>query len=167
MPSLPPRPIKTSDDLSDFHCGEPALDAYLTNRALANHVTDLARCYVCCDTHDTTVLGYYTLSAIAIGHADLPRRVRRNAPSPVPAVLLGRLAVDREAHGSGLGAALLRDAILSTLAAAEWIGVRVLLVHALNEHIAAFYERFDFRPSPTDPLHLYLLLADARLSLQK
>jgi GNAT superfamily N-acetyltransferase len=111
------------------------------------------------------VLGYYTLSAVAVEHADLPGRVRRNAPNPVPAVLMGRLAVDEEAQGSGLGRFLVRDAILSTLAAADRIGVRILLVHALHERAAGFYEQLGFKPSPTDPLHLYLLLADARKSL--
>jgi predicted N-acetyltransferase YhbS len=117
------------------------------------------------DGETDRIIGYYTLSAVAVEHAQLPGRVRRNAPDPVPAVLLGRLAVDRKAQGTGLGRLLVRDAVLSTLAAADRIGVRVLLVHALHERAAAFYDRFGFRPSPTDPLHLYLLLADARASL--
>ena len=91
--------------------------------------------------------------------------MRRNAPDPIPAVLLGRLAVDASAQGSGLGKFLVRDAILSTLAAADRIGVRILLVHALHERAAAFYERLGFARSPTDPLHLHVLLADARKSL--
>jgi predicted N-acetyltransferase YhbS len=80
-------------------------------------------------------------------------------------VLLGRLAIDRKAQGSGLGRSLVRDAILSTLAAANRIGVRLLLVHALHEQVADFYATLGFKPSPTDPLHLYLLLSDARASL--
>lgn len=113
-----------------------------------------------------TVLAYYTLSAIAIERAGLPGRVRRNAPDPVPAVLLGRLVGATVAHGAGLGPFLVRDAVLSTLAAAETIGVRVMLVHALHEQAAAFYQPLGFSPSPTDPRHLFLLLADARRSLQ-
>lgn len=111
------------------------------------------------------MLGYYTLSAVAVEHADLQGKVRRNAPNPVPAVLIGRLAIDTGAQGSDLGRFLVRDAILSTLAAADRIGVRILLIHALQERAATFYETLGFERSPTDPLHMYLLLADARKSL--
>lgn len=158
-----PRPIEATDNTTDFDLGEESLDRYLADRALTNHLADLGRCYVCLDTEK--VLGYYTLSAVAVEHADLPGTVRRNAPNPVPAVLMGRLAIDTKAQGSGLGRFLVRDAILSTLAAADRIGVRILLVHALHEQAATFYERLGFKRSPTDPLHLYLLLADARKSL--
>lgn len=160
-----PRPIEATDNTTDFDSGEESLDRYLADRALTNHLADLGRCYVCIDTDTEKVLGYYTLSAVAVEHADLPGKVRRNAPNPVPAVLMGRLAIDGKAQGSGLGRFLVRDAILSTLAAADRIGVRILLVHALHEQAATFYERLGFKRSPTDPLHLYLLLADARKSL--
>lgn len=160
-----PRPIEPSDDTADFESGEPSLDRYLTDRAVTNHLSDLARCYVCVDNDSDRIVGFYTLSAVGVEHAHLAGRVRRNAPDPVPAVLLGRLAVDRKAQGSGLGRLLVRDAILSTLAAADRIGVRVLLVHALHERAAGFYTALGFKPSPTDPLHLYLLLSDARSSL--
>lgn len=160
-----PRPIEATDNTTDFDSGEESLDRYLADRALTNHLADLGRCYVCVDSDTDKVLGYYTLSAVAVEHADLPGKVRRNAPNPVPAVLIGRLAIDVKAQGSGLGRFLVRDAILSTLAAADRIGVRILLVHALHEQAATFYEKLGFKRSPTDPLHLYLLLADARKSL--
>jgi GNAT superfamily N-acetyltransferase len=160
-----PRPIEPSDNTSDFDSGEESLDRYLAERALTNHLADLGRCYVCIDGDTNKVLGYYTLSAVAVEHADLPGKVRRNAPNPLPAVLMGRLAIDAEAQGSGLGRLLVRDAILSVLAAADRIGVRILLVHALHEQAAGFYETLGFKRSPTDPLHLYLLLSDARKSL--
>lgn len=160
-----PRPIEATENTTDFASGEESLDRYLADRALTNHLADLGRCYVCVDAESDKVLGYYTLSAVAVEHTDLPGRVRRNAPNPVPAVLIGRLAIDAKAQGSGLGRFLVRDAILSTLAAADRIGVRILLVHALHEQAATFYEKLGFKRSPTDPLHLYLLLADARKSL--
>jgi ribosomal protein S18 acetylase RimI-like enzyme len=160
-----PRPIGPTDNTKGFDSGEESLNQYLAARALANHVADLARCYVCVDADTGRILGFYTLSAVAIERAELPGKVRRNSPNPVPAVLLGRLAIDTEAQGSGLGRFLVRDAILSTLTAAERVGVRVLLVHALNEQAVAFYEGLGFRRSHTDPLHLYLLLADARRSI--
>lgn len=160
-----PRPIEPSDNTSDFDSSEESLDRYLAERALTNHLADLGRCYVCIDGDTNKMLGYYTLSAVAVAHAELPRKVRRNAPNPVPAVLMGRLALDTKAQGSGLGRFLVRDAILSVLAAADRIGVRILLVHALHEQAAGFYESVGFKRSPTDPLHLYLLLSDARKSL--
>lgn len=160
-----PRPIRPGDDTSGFACGEESLDRYLADRALTNHLADLGRCYVCIDGDSQKLLGYYTLSAVAVAHAGLAGKARRNAPDPVPAVLLGRLAIDATAQGTGLGRLLVRDAILSTLAAASRVGVRILLVHALHQEAATFYEGLGFKRSPTDPLHLYLLLADARRSL--
>lgn len=160
-----PRPIESTDSAVSFDSGEASLDRYLADRALANHVSGVARCYVCVESETDQIIGYYTLSAVAVEHAQLPGRVRRNAPNPVPAVLLGRLAVHRKAQGSGLGQLLVRDAILSTLAAADRIGVRLLIVHALHDRAAAFYSALGFKPSPTDPLHVYLLLGDARVSL--
>lgn len=130
-----------------------------------NHVADLARCYVCVDDSRSRVVGYYTLSAVAVEHVELTGKVRRNSPNPIPAVLIGRLAVDVSAQGSGLGRHLVRDAILSTLVAADRIGVRILLVHALHSRAAAFSEGLGFSRSPTDPLHLHLVLADAGKSL--
>lgn len=161
-----PRPIQARDDTLGFASGEASLDGYLADRALVNHVSGAARCYVCVDGETGRVAGYYTLSAIAVEHVLLPGRARRNAPNPVPAVLLGRLAVDRTAQSAGLGRQLVRDAILSTLAAADRVGVRLLIVHALHADAAAFYAALGFQPSPTDPLHLYLLLSDARASLE-
>lgn len=160
-----PRPVRPDDDTAAFASGEPSLDRYLADRALSNHLSNLSRFYVCVDAETDKVLGYYTLSAVAIQHADVPTKVRRNAPNPVPAVLLGRLAIDRDAHG--LGRFLVRDAVLSTLAAADRIGVNILLVHALHERAAGLYESLGFTRSPTDPLHLHLLLADARKSLSR
>ncbi len=159
--------MSATDDPSGFASGESSLDRYLVERALANHLADLSRCYVCVDADTGSVVGYYTLSAIAVVRSHLGPRVRRNAPDPVPAVLLGRLGVDRAMQGKGLGRLLVRDAILSTLTAADHVGVRILLVHALNDRVAGFYEALGFRRSPTDPLHLYLLLADARVSLPR
>ncbi len=86
-------------------------------------------------------------------------------PDPIPAILLARLAVDRKTQGMGLGGSLLRDAILRTVQVSEQVGVKILLVHALHEEARTFYERFDFEPSPTDPLHLFLLMKDARAIL--
>jgi len=158
-----PRPIAEDDDTSGFNSGEPPLDDYLRQRALANHVQGASRCFVTCRAD--RVVGYYALASASVQHRDATGKVRRNMPDPVPVVLLSRLAVDRTEQGSGLGKHLLRDAILRSVAASEIIGVRALLVHALNDTARAFYAHFDVGPSPTDPLHLLLLMKDARAAI--
>jgi GNAT superfamily N-acetyltransferase len=158
-----PRPISADDDVAGFDSGEPSLDAYLRGRALANHVEGASRCFV--TSRDGRVVGFYALASAAVDRADTPGRVRRNMPDPVPVILLSRLAIDAQEQGKGLGAQLLRDAIARVVAAAEIVGVRALLVHALHEQAREFYAHFDFEPSPTDPLHLLLLIKDARALL--
>jgi GNAT superfamily N-acetyltransferase len=155
-----PRPIGAGVEVADFDSGEPSLDDYLRGRALANHVEGASRCFVTC--RDGRVVGFYALASAAVERASTPGRVRRNMPDPVPVILLSRLAIDVKHQGHGLGAQLLRDAIIRAVAAAEIIGVRALLVHALHEQARTFYAHFDFEPSPSDPLHLLLLIKDAR-----
>ena len=106
----------------------------------------------------TVVVAYYCLSAGALEAKEAPGRVRRNMPDPIPVSVLGRLAVDREHGGASLGTALLRDAIRRSVVAARTIGIRAVLVHALNERAAAFYERRGFQASPKLPLTLVLSL---------
>lgn len=105
------------------------------------------------------------MGAASVEHRELTGRIRRNMPEPVPVMLLSRLAVDRGAQGSGLGRSLLRDTIERSVAAAEIVGVRALLVHALHDWARDFYLQYDFEPSPSDPLHLLLLIKDARAAL--
>jgi GNAT superfamily N-acetyltransferase len=157
-----PRPISASGDVATFDSGEPALDEYVRRRALINHLAGASRTYVA--SHDGRVVGYYALASASITRGATPGRVRRNMPEPIPALLISRLAVDRGEQGNRLGAHLLRDAILRCARVADEIGVRVILVHALHDRARGFYEHFDFEPSPTDPLHLMLLIKDvARL----
>lgn len=160
-----PRPLHDTDILANFDCGEDSLNSYLIKRALFNHVEGGSRCFVSCRAGK--VVGYYALTTATVARAQVPGRVKRNMPEPVPAVLLSRLAVDRKEQGTGLGAALLRDAILRTATIAEQVGVRVLLVHALNVQARDFYRHFDFEPSLTDPLHLFLLLKDLRAAFDE
>jgi predicted N-acetyltransferase YhbS len=158
-----PRPISADDDVADFDSGAPSLDGYLRGRALANHVEASSRCFVTC--RGGRVVGFYALASASVDRADTPGRVRRNMPDPVPVILLSRLAIDVEDHGRGLGAQLLRDAITRSVAAARIVGVRALLVHSLHDQAPEFYAHFGFEPSPTDPLHLLLLIKDARALL--
>lgn len=158
-----PRPITTDDDTSDFSCGDDVKDQWLRKYAIANHFGGGAKVYV--TMRGNKIAGFYALSAVSIQHADAPYRVKREMPNPVPAVLLGRLAVDLKEAGQGLGTHLLRDAVVRTLEAAEVIGVRALLVHAASEAARKFYADRGFESSPTDALHLTIMLKDVRALL--
>jgi GNAT superfamily N-acetyltransferase len=158
---IAPRPIRADDDLSAFECGEPDLDDYLRKRALANHVRGIARCFII-KPRGGPVVGYYALATASVQRNDALSSMKRNAPAEVPVILLARLAVDRKTQGQGVGKVLLRDAIRRTLQVADQVGVRALLVHALHEDARNFYLRFDFEPSPSDDLHLFLNIQDMR-----
>jgi GNAT superfamily N-acetyltransferase len=158
-----PRPIRGDDDVTAFDCGETSLNRYLRTRALANDATGASRCFVTC--RDGRVVGFYALASAAVRRNSAPGRVRQNMPDPIPVILLSRLAVDSEDQGSGLGKHLLRDAITRVVQAAEVIGIRAMLVHALHDQARSFYRHFDFEPSTTDRMHLLLLIQDARALL--
>lgn len=143
-------------DLSPFACGEPSLDDWLKRRALTNQERGASRTYVVAEQQK--VVGYYSLASGALALNVAPGPVRRNMPDPIPMVLLGRLAIDQAWQGKGLGAALLQDAVLRTRAAADILGIRGLLVHAISEDAKAFYERHGFLASPDQPMTLILPL---------
>jgi GNAT superfamily N-acetyltransferase len=127
-----------------------------------------ARTFVITDAEQAgRVVGYHALTVASIGHTQATARARKGMPRhPIPAVLLARLAVDRSVPGRGLGAWLLRDAMLRTLSAADELGIRVLLVDAIDDKARAFYEHFGFEPSPTDPLNVQLVVKDLRASIE-
>lgn len=153
-----PEPLTADHVVSGFSCGKPELNDWLSRRALANQFTGATKTHVVVD--GGRVIGFYSLANGAVGHRDVRGRVRRNMPDPIPAVILARMAVDEKYRGVGLGSALLQSAIYTTLAAAQTIGIACLLVHAKDEDARDFSLHFDFEPSPTDPLHLILRLAD-------
>lgn len=152
-----PCPLEPSHNLDGFDCGEPDLDVWLKRRALTNQSSGASRTFVVLDDREI-VRGYYALAAGAVASRNALGAVRRNMPDPIPVMVLGRLAIDRAAQGSGLGALLLRDAVLRTVTVAENVGIRALLVHALHEKAQAFYLKHGFQPSPVDPLTLMLRL---------
>lgn len=162
----PPEPINADHDLSHFESGEPALDDWLRKRALRNEARGGSRTYVVRTKRGSRVVAYYCLAAGAMAHAETSGRVRRNMPDPIPAMVLGRLAVDRNHQGRGLGWGMLRDAILRTMQAAEIAGIRMILVHAISERARDFYERCGFRPSPVDPMTLMITIAEAERAVQ-
>ena len=163
QPPAPPEKLRDDHDLSLFQCGEPALDDWLRRRALQNEESRASRTYVVCT--GLRVVAYYALAVGAVAHASAPGRVRRNMPDPVPVMIIGRLAVDEEFHGHGLGQGLLRDAVLRTLQAAEIAGIRAMLVHAISPDAQRFYERHGFARSPIDPMILMINLADVEREL--
>lgn len=152
-----PQPLAAGHRLDAFASGEPSLDDWLRRRALKNQDNGSSRTYVICDDTDA-VIGYYSLSAGAIGHADAPGNLKRNRPDPIPVIVLGRLAIHNANHQQGLGTALLRDAILRTLQAAEVAGVAALLVQALSEQAKRFYKSRGFLESPIQSMTLCLPL---------
>lgn len=144
-----------------FDCGRDALNRFLQKYALQNQQSGGSQTYV--GLADETVIGYY---ALAVGSAEqdhAPARIKKGlAKHSIPIMLLARLAIDLRWQKHGVGAGLLKDAMLRTLQAADIAGIRALVVHAKDEDARAFYEGFDFLPSPTDPLHFFMLLKDLR-----
>jgi GNAT superfamily N-acetyltransferase len=155
-----PAPLTPAHDLASFDCGTPALDAWLQRRALANEVAGASRTFVI--EAGGRVVGYYSLAATSILHGAATGKARRNMPDPIPAVLVARLALDKSMQGHGHGIGLLRDAVLRVAGAAQTIGVRVVLVHAISNAAKAFYERCGFRASPLDPLTLMITIEEAQ-----
>jgi predicted N-acetyltransferase YhbS len=142
----------------------PALNNYLKKFALQNPRNQSARTYVA--TRAERVVGYYTLAAASARREETPSRVAKGlAAYPVPVILLARLAVDRSEKGKGLGSGLLKDALLRIVQAAEIVGCRAVMVHAKDDSAKAFYDRFGFEPSPSDPFRLFLLMKDVQASL--
>ena len=158
-----PEPLAVHHDTDAFACGVDSLDHWLKQRALKNQATGASRTFVVCDGN--RVLAYYALASSAVAAQVVTGRLRRNMPDPIPVVVLGRLAIDQTLHGQGIGRALVRDACLRAMAAADAIGIRGMLVHALSPQAQAFYEHVGFEPSPLEPMTLMATLADVRAAL--
>jgi len=162
-PLRPVEKLTNTQDADGFDCGKEPLNRFLKRFALVNQKSGSARTYVVC-RGESRIVGYYSLAAGSVDHGASPARVTKGqARHPVPVMLLARLAVDRGEQGRGLGRALLKDALSRTLQAADIAGIRALIVHAKDDEARAWYESFDFEPSPTDPYHLFLLMKDLRI----
>ena len=147
-----------------FDCGREALNRFLIRYALQNQQAGASQTYVALG--EAEVAGYYTLVVGHVEYEDAPERLRKGlARHPVPIMLLARLAVATNWQGKGLGSGLLKDAMLRTLQAAKIAGIRAFAVHAKDDEAKAFYERFDFLASPSDPYHLFRLMKDIRAKL--
>jgi GNAT superfamily N-acetyltransferase len=155
-----PEPLAAHHITEGFACGAESLDNWLKRHALKNQVQGASRTYVVC--MENRVVAYYALASGAVLGAQATGRLRRNMPDPIPVVVLGRLAVDSTLHGKGFGRALVRDAGMRVLQAADVIGIRGMTVQALSDEARIFYEHLGFEPSPMDPQLLMITLADLK-----
>jgi GNAT superfamily N-acetyltransferase len=161
-----PEPLRGKHDLGAFSCGEESLDSWLHRYSRHAEAAGSARVFV--TTDGTDVVGYYALVVGQVEAKDGTARLVKGQPrgKAIPVVILARLAVDERHQNKGLGRSLLQDALLRSAGAAQAVGIRALLVHA-HEEARDFYLRFGFEPSPTDPLHLILLMKDVASFLEE
>jgi GNAT superfamily N-acetyltransferase len=143
-PLSAPVPLTEAHDLSEFNSGEPTLDAWLRQRALKNAEQFATRTYVTCSSDSRRVVGYYAVCMGQILNQEGTGSMRRNMPQQIPAVILGRLAIDTAWQGAGLGRLLLADVVKRSLRAAQEISARLLVVHAISPAAEAFYVRHGF-----------------------
>jgi GNAT superfamily N-acetyltransferase len=154
-----PQPLTAHHSSTDFDCGDPSLNQWLKQRALANQATGATRTFVVCGAGGE-ISAFVALASGAVAVNASPGRFRRNMPDPIPVVVLARLAVCKSQQRKGLARALLADAFERVLQASEQIGVRGILVHAASEAARAFYLHMGFEPSPLDPSTLMVRLSD-------
>lgn len=162
LPSLP-EPLAEHHQIGEFSSGEASLDDWLKRRARANQVTGASRTYVVCE--GAKVIGYYALASGAITVDSAPGKFRRNMPDPIPVAVLARLAVDQSWQGRGMGRALFRDGAYRVAHAADTIGIRGIVVHAISEEARKFYLALGFDPCPRQPMTLLITLSDLRAAL--
>ena len=154
MPYRGPALLESSHQIVEFRSDVVALDIWLRTRALANQSLGTSRTWVVTDTETDEVVGYYASSTASVLRAIVPNALRRNQPEEMPAVLLGRMAVDHRHQGRGLGSSMLKHLFLKVQEISAVVGVRLILVHAKSEDARAFYEHFGFESSPQDRLTL-------------
>ena len=161
----PPEPLADHHDFGNFCSGEPSLDDWLRRRARTNQISGASRTYVVCE--GKMVIAYYALASGVVTAENAPGRFRRNMPNPIPVAVLARLAVDQNWQGRGLGRALFRDSAQRVAQAADAIGIRGIVVHAISEEAKKFYVTLGFNPSPQEPMTLMVTLSDVREALSK
>ena len=158
-----PGHLTAEHDVSAFDSGTPELDNWLKRRALANEALGTSRTYVV--TEGGRVVAFYALSNGAVAHKDVSAKTRRNMPDPIPVMVLARLAVDSAYQKQGLGSALLKDALLRTIGAAQIAGIRAVLLHAMSDDAKRFYARSGFHEWPVDPMMMMITLAEVEKNL--
>lgn len=156
-----PEPITSAHILTDFDCGVSSLNDWLKRQALKNEVSGASRTFVACK--DLQVIGFYALAAGSVIRRQAPGKIKRTMPEPIPVMVLGRLAVDFRWQKNGIGRGLLKDAVLRTIQAAKYAGMRALVVHALSEEARKFYLRHGFLESPLNQFTLMLPLGGVKI----
>jgi GNAT superfamily N-acetyltransferase len=159
-----PQPLNADHVLDGFDSGVLSLDDWLRRRALHNQASGASRTFVVCNA--SQVVAYYALAPSAVAPDAAPGRFRRNMPDPIPVVVLARLAIARDRQSQGLGRALFQDAAKRVVLAADTIGIRGLLVHAISDEAKSFYMRLGLDPSPLDPMTLMTTVADLKWALR-
>lgn len=158
--------LEAGHNVGKFDCGNQILNEFLKYFALQNQKSGSGRTHVVVDDAGT-VIGYYTIASTTVTHEESPSRLTRGMPChPIPAVIIGRFAVDKGYQGRGLGKALLVDALLRIAKVSEDIGMRAIIVDAKDEQAKAFYLRFDFTPFSENSIRLYILLKDLKKTLR-
>ncbi len=162
-----PRPLERRDTCEGFRCGVASLDTWLVEHAAGADAAGSARSYVVIDVEQDRVVGYYALTVASLEREEATGRASRGMPRhPIPSMLLARLAVDESAQGEGVGEMLLADAMQRTLLVAEETGIRLLLVHAVDEEARSFYLHYGFEASPSDPMNLQLLIKEIKATIE-
>lgn len=147
----PPRPLAAEDDRDRFNCGRESLNAWFRRHALANQRSGATRTSIICDSESGAVAGYVSLTAAQIERAWLPKARQRNQPDPLPAILLGQLAVDMGYQGRGVARSLMFYALTTVVRLSEQVGCFCVLTHPLDDGVRAFYRSFGFEDLPADP----------------
>jgi GNAT superfamily N-acetyltransferase len=163
LPLSTPEPLTQTHELDGFSSGVISLDDWLKRRARGNQASGATRTFVVAE--DSRVIAYYAIASGAISLGGAPGKFRRNMPDPIPVALLGRLAIDKAWQGRGLGRALFRDCAGRIAHAADTIGIRGIVVHAISEPAKAFYLALGFEPSPIEPMTLMVTLNDLKAAL--
>lgn len=147
----PPRPLSEEDDRSHFDCGRESLNFWFRRHAWHNHASGISRTSVVCDLSTQLIVGYVTLSAAQIERAFMSKSHQRNKPDPVPATLLGQLAVHRTHQGRGHARSLFLFALTAALRASREVGSFGVMTHPIDDHVRRFYRRWGFEDLPFDP----------------
>jgi len=161
----PPTFLQSGHDVSAFSSGHATLDEWLQRRALANQKSGASRIYAVTKQQSQIVVAYYALASGALALRDATGKLRRNMPDPIPMAILGRLAVDQTFHGQGLGRALFRDATIRILRAADEIGIRGLMVHAISDEASGFYQALGLQVAPSEPRLFMMTLEELRAAM--
>ena len=164
-----PEPLAARHDRGSFDCGEPSLDEWLRRYAGQNRRGNTAATWVIAD-RDERVVAYASLSMTALDHSAAPAPVAKGSPDPVPALLIGRFAVDRSVAGLGVGTTLVGHILATALELNEKAAFKAVVATAINDRARRWWERFGFvplDPAASDALDLYLLTSDVRATLRR